>query len=87
MDGVVLSVQVVLWCILVVLCGKITFIHQEAKKKISIIEQNANKKLNEQIKKRNELSKIKIDQMTRDANAEIPNWAYFRFHFNLPSST
>ena len=50
---------------------EIDLIHQEAKEKITIIEKNAHTKLINQINKRKVLTSIKIDQMTRDANADI----------------
>ena len=46
-------------------------IQQEAKDKILIIENEANIKLKEQIDKRNALASTKIQQIVRDANAEI----------------
>ena len=46
-------------------------IQNETKEKISFIENHSNQKLNEQIKKRNELAKIKIDQLTKDANLYV----------------
>ena len=49
-------------------------IQDKAKEKINFIEHYFNQKLSEQIKKRNELAKIKIEQMTRDANIQIQNY-------------
>ena len=46
-------------------------IQKEARHKISLIENNAHTKLKEQINKRNDLEKIKIEQITRDANTYI----------------
>ena len=51
--------------------GEIDLIEQEAKEKITIIENNVHTKLIDQINKRNALASEKIDQMTRDANTEI----------------
>ena len=51
--------------------GEIDLIEQEAKEKITIIENNVHTKLIDQINKRNALASSKIDQMTRDANTEI----------------
>ena len=51
--------------------GEIDLIEQEAKEKITIIEKNAHTKLIDQLNKHNALASVKIDQMTRDANAEI----------------
>ena len=42
--------------------------------KITTIEQLFNQKLNEQIKKRNEQTKIKIEQMFRDANTQVQQY-------------
>ena len=50
---------------------EIDLIEQEAKEKITMIEKTAHTKLIDQIKKRNALASVKIDQMTRDANTEI----------------
>ena len=50
---------------------EIEVIQNEAKEKITSIEKLSNQKLNEQIKKRNELTKIKIEQMARDANEKV----------------
>ena len=52
----------------------IEFIQNEAKEKITLIEKISTKKLNEQIKKRNELVKVKIKQMVRDANIQIQKY-------------
>ena len=49
-------------------------IQKEAKNKISLIEDSFHVKLKEQIQKRNELAKIKIGQMTRDANIDIQQY-------------
>ena len=46
-------------------------INQDSKNRIFVAEQNALKKLKEQIDKRNKLFNIKINQMTREANIEI----------------
>ena len=46
-------------------------IQKEARHKISLIENNSHTKLKEQINKRNDLEKIKIEQITRDANTYI----------------
>ena len=46
-------------------------IHSNAKEKIQILESHAKEKLNEQTSKREILSKVKIEQMTRDANLFI----------------
>ena len=51
--------------------GEIDLIEQEAKEKITIIENNVHTKLIDQINKRNALASVKIDQITRDANTEI----------------
>ena len=51
--------------------GEIDLIEQEAKEKITIIENNVHTKLIDQINKRNALASVKIDQMTRDANTAI----------------
>jgi len=51
--------------------GEIDLIEKEAKEKITMIEKTAHTKLIDQIKKRNALASVKIDQMTRDANTEI----------------
>ena len=49
-------------------------IQKEANDKISLIENNLHTKLKEQINKHNELAKIKIEQMTRDANIEVQQY-------------
>lgn len=54
--------------------GEIDLIEQEAKEKITIIENNVHTKLIDQINKRNALASVKIDQMTRDANTEIKKY-------------
>ena len=54
--------------------GEIDLIEQEAKEKITIIENNVHTKLIDQINKRNALASEKIDQMTRDANIEIQKY-------------
>ena len=41
------------------------------KRKSTLIEKYSNEKLKEQIKKRNQLAKLKIEQMTRDANIQV----------------
>ena len=48
-------------------------IKNKAKEKLANIEQHFNQKLNEQIKKRKELAKIKIEQIARDTNLQIQN--------------
>ena len=53
---------------------EIEVIQNEARERITFIEQLSNQKLNEQIKKRNELVKIKIDQMARDANMQVQQY-------------
>ena len=54
--------------------GEIDLIEQEAKEKITIIENNVHTKLIDQINKRNALASVKIDQMTRNANTEIQKY-------------
>ena len=49
----------------------ISLMNKETKDKIAIIEANARAKLKEQINKRNQLAKAKIEQITRDANIQI----------------
>ena len=49
-------------------------IQKEARNKISLIENNAHTKLKEQINKRNDLEKLKIEQITRDANTYIQQY-------------
>ena len=46
-------------------------IQEEAKHKISLIADSTQTKLKEQINKRNELAKIKIEQLTREANSDV----------------
>ena len=53
---------------------EIANITNNAEKKIITIEQNAQTKLNDQINKRKDIAKIKIDQLTREANIEIHNY-------------
>ena len=53
---------------------EIIVMQKEARDKISLIENNSHIKLKEQINKRNELAKIKIDQMTRDANISVQKY-------------
>ena len=53
---------------------EINNIQEEARYKISLIEDNAHTKLKEQINKRGELTKIKIKQMTRDANIDVQRY-------------
>ncbi len=53
---------------------EIIIIEKETKDKISLIENNSHIKLKELINKRNELAKIKIDQMTRDANINVQKY-------------
>ena len=53
---------------------EINNIQKEARYKISLIEDNAHTKLKEQINKRGELAKIKIKQMTRDANIDVQRY-------------
>ena len=49
-------------------------IQKEAKDRILLIEDDVHSKLKEQINKRNELAKIKIEQMTRDANTDVQQY-------------
>ena len=49
-------------------------IQKDARDKILLIEDNFQTKLKEQINKRNELAKIKIEQMTRDANTHVQHY-------------
>ena len=49
-------------------------IQKEARDRILLIEDNVNAKLKEQINKHNELAKIKIEQMTRDANTDVQKY-------------
>ena len=53
---------------------EIQSIQNEAKERITLIEQLSKQKLNDQIKKRNELVKVKIEQMTRDANLQVQQY-------------
>ena len=53
---------------------EINSIQNDAKEKLSLIEKNINKKLEEQINKHNELTTIRMEQMTREANIEIQNY-------------
>ena len=49
-------------------------IQNKAKEKLANIEKLFSQKLSEQIKKRNELAKIKIEQIVRDTNLQIQNY-------------
>ena len=49
-------------------------IQKEAKDKILLIEDDFNTNLKEKINKRNVQTKIKIEQMTRDANADVQQY-------------
>ena len=49
-------------------------IQEEAKQKILLIEDNNQTKLKEQMNKRSELAKIKIEQLTREANSEVQQY-------------
>ena len=53
---------------------EIQVIQNEAKEKINYLEHRSNQKLKEQIKKRNILAKVKIEQMTRDANILVKQY-------------
>ena len=53
---------------------EIEVIQNEARERITFIEQLSNQKLNQQIKKRNELVKVKIDQMARDVNMQVQQY-------------
>ena len=53
---------------------EIDLIQSEAKSKIAQIENEAHKKLNDQIEKRKIISKSKIDQLVRDTNTEIQEY-------------
>ena len=53
---------------------EIQIIQNEAKEKITIIEKHTNHKLNEQIKKHKQLTKDRINQMTRDANMQVQQY-------------
>ena len=54
--------------------GEIDTSQNDAKEKLSLIEKNINKKLEEKINKHNELTINRIEQMTRDANVEVQNY-------------
>ena len=54
--------------------NEILIIQNEGKEKINLIEKYSNEKLKEQINKRNQLSKLKIEQMTRDANIQVQKY-------------
>ena len=49
-------------------------IQNKAKEKLAKIEKIFSQKLSEQIKKRNELAKIKIEQIVRDTNLQVQNY-------------
>ena len=49
-------------------------IQNKAKEKLANIEKLFSQKVSEQIKKRNELAKIKIEQLVRDTNLQIQNY-------------
>lgn len=51
--------------------NEIQNISNEAKEKIEILKQNAQIKLKEQINKKNELAKVKIEQMIRETQGEV----------------
>ena len=51
--------------------NEILIIQNEGKEKINLLEKYFNEKLKEQISKRNQLAKLKIEQMTRDANIQV----------------
>ena len=51
--------------------NEILIIQNEGKEKINLIEKYSNEKLKEQTNKRNQLAKLKIEQMTRDANIQV----------------
>ena len=53
---------------------EILIIEENARNKIHLIEKEHTQKLNDQIHKRQNLSKIKIDQIARDANSEIQQY-------------
>jgi len=53
---------------------EIETINNNAKEKIILIEQQFNQKLDEQIKRRKALAKVKIEQITRDANLQIKQY-------------
>ena len=50
---------------------EIKSIHEEAKKTVEQLEMNSEKKIKDQIQKRQILAEAKIDQLTRDANNVI----------------
>ena len=54
--------------------NEILIIQNEGKEKINLIEKYSNEKLKEQINKRNQLGKLKIEQMTRDANIQVQKY-------------
>ena len=54
--------------------NEILIIQNEGKEKINLIEKYSNEKLKEQINKHNQLSKLKIEQMTRDANIQVQKY-------------
>ena len=49
-------------------------IQNKSKERMAFIEQQFQQKLNEQIIKRNALAKIRIEQMTRDANMQVQQY-------------
>ena len=49
-------------------------IQEEPKQKILLIEDSNQTKLKEQMNKRSELAKIKIEQLTREANSEVQQY-------------
>ena len=55
---------------------EISNIQKEAKDKISLVENISHTRLKEQINKRKELVKIKIDQMSREVNIGIQKYIY-----------
>jgi len=54
--------------------NEILIIQNEGKERINLIEKYSNEKLKEQINKRNQLAKLKIEQMTRDANIQVQKY-------------
>ena len=54
--------------------NEILIIQNEGKEKINLIEKYSNEKLKEQTNKRNQLAKLKIEQMTRDANIQVQKY-------------
>ena len=54
--------------------NEILIIQNEGKEKINLLEKYFNEKLREQISKRNQLAKLKIEQMTRDANIQVQRY-------------